>query len=88
MNGERMLYLKKAGFVQLRQSGSHMVLQHPDGREVVVPIHAKPMKRATMFKIIKQTGFTQVVISPLASLLVLIWWEVCLIFVRWPGRSS
>ena len=31
--------LVKAGFHVLRQRGSHVYLQHPDGRATVVPIH-------------------------------------------------
>lgn len=33
--------LKKRGFVLDRQSGSHAVLIHPDGRRTTVPIHGK-----------------------------------------------
>lgn len=32
--------LGKAGFVVARIRGSHHFLQHPDGRGVVVPVHA------------------------------------------------
>jgi predicted RNA binding protein YcfA (HicA-like mRNA interferase family) len=31
--------LKKAGFVAVRQRGSHVFLRHPDGRATVVPTH-------------------------------------------------
>jgi Predicted periplasmic or secreted lipoprotein len=31
--------LKKEGFVQARQKGSHLRLEHPDGRKTTVPIH-------------------------------------------------
>ena len=54
-----LVALKKAGFREARQTGSHAVLKHPDGREVVLPIHNKDLKRATMLGIIKRTGFTQ-----------------------------
>jgi predicted RNA binding protein YcfA (HicA-like mRNA interferase family) len=30
---------KKAGFVAVRQRGSHVFLRHPDGRATVVPTH-------------------------------------------------
>lgn len=33
--------LKKHGFVLERQSGSHAVFIHPDGRRTTVPIHGK-----------------------------------------------
>jgi predicted RNA binding protein YcfA (HicA-like mRNA interferase family) len=32
--------LKKAGFEEVRQKGSHVFLRHPDGRRTVVPVHA------------------------------------------------
>jgi len=33
--------LYKAGFVIVRQKGSHARLKHPDGRIVTVPVHPK-----------------------------------------------
>jgi len=32
--------LKRIGFVSVRQKGSHVFLQHPDGRATVVPVHS------------------------------------------------
>jgi predicted RNA binding protein YcfA (HicA-like mRNA interferase family) len=32
--------LERAGFTVVRISGSHYVMRHPDGRTVVVPVHA------------------------------------------------
>jgi len=31
--------LKRHGFVAVRQSGSHLILEHPDGTHVTVPVH-------------------------------------------------
>lgn len=31
--------LQKHGFTPARQSGSHVILKHPDGRRVTVPVH-------------------------------------------------
>ena len=31
--------LKKLGFEQIRQKGSHIYFRHPDGRSTVVPFH-------------------------------------------------
>ena len=31
--------LRKLGFTQIRQRGSHAFFSHPDGRTTVVPIH-------------------------------------------------
>ena len=32
--------LESLGFVQMRQKGSHLFMQHPDGRTTVIPIHS------------------------------------------------
>ena len=31
--------LHRAGFREIRRRGSHVILQHPDGRMTVVPLH-------------------------------------------------
>lgn len=53
--------LKRAGFKVApgRGRGSHAILAHPDGREVVVAMHAREMKRGALAAIVKQAGFTQ-----------------------------
>ena len=33
--------LEKLGFVWIRQSGSHAIFRHPDGRWTTVPIHKR-----------------------------------------------
>jgi predicted RNA binding protein YcfA (HicA-like mRNA interferase family) len=50
--------LNKLGFVVKRQSGSHFILEHPDGRWTVVPRH-DPIKIATMKSIVEDTGLTE-----------------------------
>lgn len=41
LTGKQLLAaLQRAGFVILRIRGSHHFLRHPDGRSVVVPVHA------------------------------------------------
>lgn len=32
--------LKRLGFINIRQEGSHIFFKHPDGRTTVVPYHA------------------------------------------------
>lgn len=32
--------LSKQGFVKIRQSGSHVRLEHPDGRKTSIPVHS------------------------------------------------
>lgn len=38
---EIITYLKKLGFVEDRQKGSHKFFSHLDGRTTVVPYHAR-----------------------------------------------
>ena len=46
--------LLKAGFIEKRQSGSHKVLRHPDGRQTYVSLHTKDIPEGTFRKILKQ----------------------------------
>ena len=48
--------LKRFGFVELRQTGSHLILRK-ENRTVVVPQH-KPLKPGTLKGIIDQAGLT------------------------------
>ena len=58
---ELLQALDKAGFVQKRVSGSHVILAHRDdpGRAVTVPIHgSKDLKPGTLRSIVRQAGLT------------------------------
>jgi len=49
--------LKKAGFIEDRQSGSHIVMYHPKtGRRAVIPIHLKDIPKGTLNSLIKEAG--------------------------------
>jgi len=48
--------LKRIGFVELRQTGSHLILRR-EGRTVFVPQH-KPLKPGTLKGVIEQAGLT------------------------------
>ena len=50
--------LKKYGFEQTRQNGSHIQLIHPDGKYVTVPRH-DPIKETTLKSILDQAGITR-----------------------------
>lgn len=51
--------LKKAGFVEARQTGSHLIMRNPStGKIVPVPIHAKSLKKGLLFAIIKESSLT------------------------------
>ena len=52
--------LKRAGFEQHHQRGSHLYLVHPvTGRMTVVPMHARDVKRGTLMSILAQAGLSQ-----------------------------
>ena len=47
--------LKRHGFAESRQSGSHLRMVHADGRAVTVAMHAGDIKRSTLRMIITQS---------------------------------
>ncbi|WP_017296001.1 type II toxin-antitoxin system HicA family toxin [Geminocystis herdmanii] len=44
--------LKKAGFTENHQKGSHLVLKHSDGRMAVLPMHNQDIPKATLYSIV------------------------------------
>jgi predicted RNA binding protein YcfA (HicA-like mRNA interferase family) len=61
VSGERVIKaLKRAGFVELRQKGSHVSLEKRTGERLwktVVPLHSEVAK-GTLADILKQCGLT------------------------------
>jgi predicted RNA binding protein YcfA (HicA-like mRNA interferase family) len=56
---EVIAILRRFGFVQVRQSGSHAILRHPDGRRTTVPIHGKrDLGRGLMRQIMRDTDLS------------------------------
>ena len=56
---ELVRFLKRQGFVEDRQRGSHLVLFHPgNNRTVVVPMHYGDLGRGLTRHILKDAGFT------------------------------
>ena len=54
---EMLKYLKRNGFVTVSQNGSHVKLKHhTNGRTVIVPCHAKELKKRLEQAILKQAG--------------------------------
>ena len=51
--------LEHAGFTVRRQSGSHVVLRHPDGRQTYVPMHTGDVPLGTFRSVLKQSGLTE-----------------------------
>lgn len=51
--------LKRHGFVEARQKGSHLILWHPQTKRIVsVPIHARILKKGLLSGIIKEANLT------------------------------
>jgi len=53
---EAVRALRRLGFAERRQTGSHVILRR-DGRTVVVPMH-RPIKPGTLRGLIEQAGLT------------------------------
>jgi len=45
--------MHKLGFEEVRQKGSHLFMEHPDGRTTVIPMH-KEIRARLLVKIIKK----------------------------------
>jgi len=57
---EALVKLQRAGFVIKRQSGSHVVLPHTDGRQTYVAMHPGDIPTGTFRSILKQAGLSEV----------------------------
>ncbi len=51
--------LQRAGFEIRRQSGSHVVVRHADGRQTYVAMHTKDIPLGTFRSILKQSCLTE-----------------------------
>ena len=51
--------LRRAGFEERRQSGSHLVMRHPDGRQTYLSMHTGDVPSGTFRSILKQAGITE-----------------------------
>ena len=51
--------LERRGFVLVRQSGSHAIFRHPDGRRTTVPVHAgRDVGRGLLRRIMRDADLT------------------------------
>ena len=55
LSGKALLkFLIKQGFISIRTKGSHVFLQHPDGRVTTVPVHSnETIGTGLLLKILK-----------------------------------
>ena len=56
---EALAKLQRAGFAIRRQSGSHVVLRHPDGRQTYVAMHTRDIPTSTFRAMLKQANLTE-----------------------------
>jgi predicted RNA binding protein YcfA (HicA-like mRNA interferase family) len=56
---EMVAILKRLGFDEIRQKGSHKLFSHQqDGRNTVIPMHSKDLKRGLIKAILKDIGIS------------------------------
>lgn len=56
---ELLAFLRKAGFAEQRQTGSHVILKNAEGKTLVVPVHrGKDLPKGLFLRILKDAGFT------------------------------
>lgn len=56
---ETLRRLLKAGFIEVRQSGSHKILRHPDGRMTHIAMHPGDIPNGTFQNILKQASLSR-----------------------------
>ena len=56
---EALAKLQRAGFVIRRQSGSHVVLRHRDGRQTYVAMHPGDIPTGTFRAMLKQATLSE-----------------------------
>ena len=56
---ELVVFLKAQGFVEVRQSGSHVTVAHDRGLSATVPVHSGvDLGRGLAIRILKDAGFS------------------------------
>lgn len=49
--------LKKLGFIEHHQVGSHLTMKHPlTGHRAVIPLHLKDIKKGTLLSLLREAG--------------------------------
>jgi len=51
-------FLLRQGYHTARQTGSHLILEHPNRNTLVIPVHAGDLPKGLLLKILKDAGFT------------------------------
>ena len=56
---ELLRFVRKLGYEEKRQTGSHRILVHPDRPMLVVPIHSGDLPRGLFLRILKDAGSSE-----------------------------
>jgi predicted RNA binding protein YcfA (HicA-like mRNA interferase family) len=56
---ELLRFLRKLGYEEKRQKGSHRILTHPVRRTLVVPIHSGDLPRGLFLRTLKDAGSSE-----------------------------
>lgn len=51
-------FLLRQGYRKARQTGSHLILEHPHRPLLVVPVHRGDLPKGLFLRILKDAGFT------------------------------
>jgi len=51
-------FLRRQGYRQARQAGSHLILVHPTRPMQVIPVHHGDLPKGLFLRILKDAGFT------------------------------
>ena len=52
-------FLRKYGYAERRQTGSHLILKHRSQPMLVVPVHKGDLPRGLFLRILKDAGFSE-----------------------------
>jgi predicted RNA binding protein YcfA (HicA-like mRNA interferase family) len=56
---ELLRFLRKHGYEEIRQKGSHRILSHPVRSMLSVPIHSGDVPRGLFLRLLKDAGFSE-----------------------------
>jgi predicted RNA binding protein YcfA (HicA-like mRNA interferase family) len=57
---EVIQFLTSLGFIEVRVSGSHHIMKHPDGRTLPVPVHqGEDIDRGLLARMLREVGISR-----------------------------
>jgi predicted RNA binding protein YcfA (HicA-like mRNA interferase family) len=56
---ELLRFLSRQGYRRVRQTGSHLILSHPDRALLVIPMHMRDLPKGLFLKILRDAGFAR-----------------------------